>query len=186
MGKRHLIYFFFCWAINKDKSISFSFFCMRKLKSFKVNSFNSLSEWHKIRNPLRIAFNFFLIFVAKYCPSLSFKRFLLRLTGMKVGENVSVAAMVSFDFFWPELIELGDNCIVGFNATILAHEFLIEEYRIGRVIIGKNVLIGANSTVLAGIEIGDNSIVGAMSLVNCNVPKNSFFAGVPAKEIKKV
>ncbi len=159
---------------------------MRKLKSIKTFTPNSLSEWYKIRNPFRIAFNFILIFLCRYFPSFGVKRFLLRLTGMKVGKNVSVSALVTFDFFWPELIEIKDNAIIGFNSTVLAHEFLIKEYRTGKVIIGKNVLIGANSTVLAGVLIGDNSVVGAMSLVNRDVPNKTFFAGVPARHIKKI
>jgi len=158
---------------------------MRKLSAVKTNTPNSLSKWYKIKNPFRVIWNFLLIFLSKYCPSLSIKRFLLRLTGMKVGKNVSVGLMVSFDIFWPELIELKDNCLIGFNSTILAHEFLIKEYRTGKVVIGKNVLIGTNSTVLAGVEIGDNSVIGAMSLVNSDVPSNSFFAGVPARLLKK-
>jgi len=105
---------------------------------------------------------------------------------MKIGKNVSVAALVMLDFFWPELIEIKDNSIIGFGATVLAHEFLIKEYRTGKVIIGKNVLIGANSTVLAGVELGDNSVIGSMSLVNSDVPENSFFAGIPARFVKKI
>jgi acetyltransferase-like isoleucine patch superfamily enzyme len=159
---------------------------MRKLSSFKTQTSNSLNKWHQIRNPFRVIFNFILIFFSRYCPFLSLKRFFLRLTGMKIGKNVSIGLMSMFDVFWPELIEIKDNSIIGFGSTILAHEFLIKEYRTGKVIIGKNVLIGANSTLLAGIEIGDNSVIGAMSLVNSDVPENSFFAGVPAKEIKRL
>jgi len=156
---------------------------MRRLKSIKTDMANSLVKWHKIRNPFIVAFNFILIFLCRYLPSFALKRFLLRLTGMKVGKNVCVSALVMLDFFWPELIELKDNSIIGFNATILAHEFLIKEYRLGKVVVGKNVLIGANSTVLAGVELGDNCVVGAMSLVNSDVPANSFFAGVPARQV---
>jgi acetyltransferase-like isoleucine patch superfamily enzyme len=159
---------------------------MRKLSSFKTKTPNSLTEWYYIRNPFRIAFNFCIIFLCRYLPSFALKRFLLRFTGMKIGKNVVVAAMAMLDFFWPELIEIKDNSIIGFGSTILAHEFLIKEYRTGKVVIGKNVLVGANSTVLAGIEIGDNSVIGAMSLVNSDVSSNSFFAGIPARFMKKI
>lgn len=155
------------------------------MKIIKATAPNSLLQWHKTRNPFRIVFNFCLISLSRFIPSLSIKRFLLGLTGMKLGRNVSVAAGVWFDFFFPELISIGDNSIIGFNSTILAHEYLIEEYRIGKVVIGSNTLIGANSTVLAGISIGSNSTVSAMSLVNKSFPKDSFIGGNPAKEIKK-
>jgi len=157
---------------------------MRKLDSFKTIGANSLNEWHKIRNPFRVIFNFILIFVSRYSPSLALKRFLLRLTGMKIERNVSIALMVNFDVFWPELISIKENSIIGFNATILAHEFLIKEYRTGKVEIGRNVLIGANSTVLPGVRIGDNSVVSAMSLVNKSVPRNSFYGGIPIKKLR--
>jgi len=159
---------------------------MRKLVSVKTFTPNSLSKWHKIRNPFRVAFNFTIISFCKLLASLTLKRFLLRLTGMKIEKNVSIAPGVTFDFFWPELIELKENCLIGYNATILAHEFLIKEYRTGKVVIGKNVLIGANATILAGVELGDNSVVGAMSLVNSDVPEKTFFAGIPAKFVKKL
>jgi acetyltransferase-like isoleucine patch superfamily enzyme len=102
---------------------------------------------------------------------------------MKIEKNVSIAFGVMFDFFYPELIELKENCIIGYNVTILTHEFLQNELRKGKVIVGRNALIGANSTLLPGIIIGDNAIVSAMSLVNSNVKENSFVGGIPAKEI---
>lgn len=159
---------------------------MRKLKSFHSEKANSLMDWYKTKNPLRVIFNFILIFAARYMPSLTLKNFLYRLTGMKVGRNVAVGLSAVFDIFFPELIELCDNCIIGYGTTVLAHEFLQREWRTGNVRIGRNVLIGANSTILAGVSIGDNSVVGACSLVNEDIPANSFYAGVPARKIKAI
>src|SRR5271157_5088846 len=141
---------------------------MRKLKSFRSERRNSLLDWYRVKNPLRVALNFILIYSARYMPSLGVKNFLYRLTGMKVGEDVAVGLGAVFDIFFPELIEIGDNCIIGYGVTVLAHEFLHEEWRTGRVKIGRNVLIGTNSTLLAGVSIGDNSKVSACSLVNDN------------------
>ena len=159
---------------------------MRKLESFRSKRRNSLLDWHRVKNPLRVVANFLLIYSARYMPSLRVKNFLYRLTGMKVGKDVAVGLGAVFDIFFPELIEIGDNCIIGYGVTVLAHEFLIEEWRTGRVKIGRNVLIGANTTVLAGVRIGDNSAVSACSLVNDNIPANSFYAGVPARRMKVV
>ncbi len=157
---------------------------MRKLKSFRSESRNSLLNWRRVKNPLRVVMNFILIYSARYMPSLRVKNFLYRLTGMKVGKDVAVGLGAVFDIFFPELIEIGDNCIIGYGATVLAHEFLIKEWKTGGVKIGRNVLIGANTTVLAGVSIGDNSTVSACSLVNDNIPANSFYAGVPARKVK--
>jgi acetyltransferase-like isoleucine patch superfamily enzyme len=103
---------------------------------------------------------------------------------MRIGRDAAIGLEVMFDIFWPELITLGDNCILGYGATILCHEFLIKEYRTGPVEIGKDVLVGVNSTILAGVRIGEGATVSACSLVNSDIPKRAFVGGVPAKRIK--
>ena len=102
---------------------------------------------------------------------------------MKVGKQTSFALMVMPDIMFPELIKVGNNSVIGYNTTILAHEYLIEEYRLGEVVIGDNVLIGANTTILPGVTIGDNAIVSAASLVNKDVPAGAFVGGNPIKII---
>ncbi|MCS7109730.1 MAG: acyltransferase [Candidatus Micrarchaeota archaeon] len=159
---------------------------MRRLNKIKFNGTkNALNYWYKVKNPIKVIFNFIVIYIAKYLPSLALKRQLYRLIGIKIGNNVAVGLGVTFDIFFPELIEIGDNTIIGFNATILTHEFLQNEFRIGKVEIGKNVLIGANSTLLPGIKIMDNATISAMSLVNRDVKTNEFVGGVPIRRIKK-
>jgi acetyltransferase-like isoleucine patch superfamily enzyme len=143
--------------------------------------FNSLWGWHDDRDPLRVLFNFFMMLIVRYSPSLRLKVECMRLMGVKAGEHVSMALEATVDIFYPELIEIGDNSIVGYRATILAHEYLIDKYRTGNVIIGKNVLIGANATILPGVAIGDGAVVSACSLVNKDVPSGAFVGGVPAK-----
>lgn len=146
---------------------------------------NALHYWPNAKNPLVVAYNFFLIYASRLAPSLFLKKFLLRLTGMAVEKNVSISQMANFDFFFPEKIVLKENCMIGFGATILSHEFLQKSFRVGETVIGKNVLVGANSTVLAGVAVGDNSVVSAMTLVDESVPQNSFVQGVPCKIRKK-
>ncbi len=156
---------------------------MRDLNVHKVQARNSMRSWHKIKNPLRVCFNFFIIYICRFIPSLSVKNALYRAIGMKVGKNTSVGLMAMFDIFFPELIWIGENSVIGYNVTILAHEYLIEEWRSGAVKIGKNVMIGANSTVLAGVKIGDGATISACSLVNRDVAPGAFVGGVPAREI---
>jgi len=98
---------------------------------------------------------------------------------MKVGEYVAFAFKVTPDLMFPELISVGSNSIIGYNTTILAHEYLINEYRLGEVIIGNNVLIGANTTILPGVTIGDGAKVSAATLVNKDVPAGAFVGGNP-------
>jgi acetyltransferase-like isoleucine patch superfamily enzyme len=108
-----------------------------------------------------------------------------RAIGMRIGKGVSIGLGAMFDIFFPELIEIGDNTVIGYNATFIAHEFLVKEWRTGKVKIGKNVMIGAGAMVLAGVSIGDNATVSAMSLVNRDVRPRTFVEGVPAKVVKK-
>ena len=56
--------------------------------------------------------------------------------------------MVMPDIMFPEKITVGDNSIIGYNTTLLAHEYLIREYRLGEIVIGNEVMIGANTTIL--------------------------------------
>lgn len=87
------------------------------------------------------------------------------------------------DVLFPQLIEIGDNTIIGFNTTILCHEFLIKEYVTGPVVIGRDVMVGANTTILPGIKIANGSVVSAHSLVNSDV--EGFVGGVPARPLDR-
>src|SRR5699024_511514 len=91
--------------------------------------------------------------------------------------------MVMPDVMFPEKISVGDNSIIGYNTTILAHEYLIKEYRLGPVTIGSHVMIGANTTILPGVTIGDGAIVSAGTLVHKDVPPGVFAGGNPMKII---
>lgn len=145
---------------------------------------NALSYWWKTVHPLRVVWNFVCIYGARYSPSLALKRWLLRRTGMRVGHAASVGLAVVFDVFFPEEIEIGDNSIIGYNSVVLAHEFMVDEWRKGPVRIGRNVSIGANVTILPGVVIGDGATVSAMSLVNKDVPPGEFWGGIPVRKLK--
>lgn len=157
---------------------------MRKTKRYPVYDANSLWRIYKTVPFLKVMKNFIVIQIARYTPFLSMKNWLYRsILRMKVGKQTSFALMVMPDTMFPELIQVGDNTIIGYNTTILAHEYLIEEYRLGKVRIGNNVLIGANTTILPGVTIGDGAIVSAAALINKDVPAGAFVGGNPAKVI---
>jgi acetyltransferase-like isoleucine patch superfamily enzyme len=148
-------------------------------------SANSLWSCYADRDPLKIIFNFLMLIVVRYSPLLQLKIECMRMMGIKTGDHVSMALEATVDVFFPELIEIGENSVIGYRATILAHEYLIDKYRTGNVVIGKNVLIGANVTILPGVSIGDSAIVSACSMVNKDVPAGAFVGGVPAKPIER-
>ena len=142
---------------------------------------NSLWDWRDIVPFHRAARNYILMKMARAVPSMQMRIDLLRRMGANVGDNVSWALEATMDIFFPEKVSIGENSIIGYNSVILAHEFLIKEYRIGEVVIGKDVVIGANTTILPGVRIEDGSVVSAGSLVNCDV--KGFFGGVPARPL---
>ena len=141
---------------------------------------NSLHRWYRIRNPLRVAINYIVIVLCRVSPSLRVKRWLLRRIGVSVGANVAWGLESTPDVFWPELITVEDNAIIGYDATILCHEFLVDEYRTGAVRVGEGAMIGAGAIVLPGVEVGASAQVAANSLVTEDVPPGVTVAGVPA------
>lgn len=157
---------------------------MRKTERHFVTGANSLWHIYKTVPFWKVARNFIVIQMARYTPFLPMKNWLYKtFLGMKVGGQSSFALMVMPDVMFPERISVGKNSVIGYNTTILAHEYLIEEYRLGDVIIGDRVLIGANSTILPGITIGDGAIVSAATLVHKDVPAGAFVGGNPMQLI---
>ncbi|HHY74112.1 MAG TPA: acyltransferase [Bacillus bacterium] len=149
-----------------------------------VTEANSLWHVYKTVPFWKVVKNFVIIQLARYTPFLPMKNWLYRtFLQMEVGKSTSFALMVMLDVMFPEKIKVGNNAVIGYNTTILAHEYLIKEYRIGEVVIGSNVLIGANSTILPGVVIGDGAIVSAGTLVHKDVPTGSFVGGNPMRII---
>jgi len=157
---------------------------MRRTKRYKVKNGNSLWHIYKTVSFWKVMKNFIIIQMARYCPFLSMKNWLYKtFLRMQVGRQSAFALMVMPDVMFPEKITVGKNSVIGYNTTILAHEYLIHEYRIGEVVIGDEVMIGANSTILPGVRIGDNAIISAHTLVHKDVPAGAFVGGNPMQLI---
>ncbi|UCZ52646.1 acyltransferase [Bacillus shivajii] len=158
---------------------------MRRTTRYPVKEANSLWQVYKTVPFFKVVKNFIVIQLARYTPFLGMKNWLYRtFLRMKVGDQAAIALMVMMDVMFPEKISIGKNSVIGYNTTILAHEYLIDEYRLGDVRIGDNVLVGANTTILPGVEIGDGAIVSAGTLVHKDVPAGSFVGGNPMQMIK--
>src|SRR5699024_9671143 len=104
---------------------------------------------------------------------------------MKVGDDTAFALMVMPYIMFLEMIQVGRNTIIAYNTTILTHQYLIEEYQIWQVIIRDEVLIGANTTILPGVTIGNGAVVSAKTLVNKDVAPGEFVGGNPMQQISK-
>lgn len=155
---------------------------MRRTTKYPVSGANSLWQIYKTVSFWKVFKNVVVIQIGRYTPFLAVKNWLYRtFLRMKIGEKTALAFMVMPDIMFPERIQIGRNCVIGYNTTILAHEYLIDEYRLGDVIIGDEVMIGANSTVLPGVVIGDRAVVAAGTVVHKDVPAGAFVAGNPMR-----
>ena len=93
----------------------------------------------------------------------------------------------------PWLIFLGNHVELSGNVTFITHDGATwvfrnqkrykDVIRYGKIIIEDNCFIGMNATIMPGVTIGKNSIIGACSLVNKDIEPNSVYAGVPARRI---
>jgi len=137
---------------------------------------------------------------------------ILKALGATIGKNVVFRPGVIFDN--PEKIMIGDNVSInhrcylsaagnlriGSNVSIAhdcsimssTHSFENESnirtapLRYAPVLIGSNVWIGMKTAILLGVAIGDNTVIGACSLVNKPLPGNGVYVGIPAKQIKSI
>lgn len=114
--------------------------------------------------------------------------------GVKVGNNVVFRDPRSthIDMTRPCLVEIGNDVDINVNFTILTHDWCSFVFRnlfhdfinsSGKVRIGNNVYIATDVTILKGVTIGDNCIIGAGSLVNKSIPAGSVAAGLPCRVI---
>jgi acetyltransferase-like isoleucine patch superfamily enzyme len=157
---------------------------MRRTTRYRVDGANSLWHVYKTVPFVKVVKNFAVIQLARYTPFLGMKNWMYKnFLRMEIGKETSFALMVMLDVMFPEKISVGRNTVIGYNTTILAHEYLIKEYRLGDVEIGSEVMIGANTTILPGIKIGDGAIVSAGTLVHKDVPAGAFVGGNPMKVI---
>ncbi|HVP31957.1 MAG TPA: acyltransferase [Myxococcota bacterium] len=109
----------------------------------------------------------------------------LRALGMQIGEDVNLPASTWIDTSHCFLISIGDHCGFGEECLILAHDAQMDEYldaaRIGRVTIHESCHVGARTTILAGVEIGPRTLVGANSVVSQSLAADTVCAGNPAR-----
>jgi len=105
--------------------------------------------------------------------------------GLKVGVNFNMQKDVILDDSHCWLIEIGDNVTMAPRVHVLCHDASTKQHLgytiIGKVSIGDNVFIGANSTIMPTVNIGSNSVIGANSLITKDVEENTVVYGSPAK-----
>ena len=108
-----------------------------------------------------------------------------------VGKNVEINRGIHIfpSFKQKSRVVIGDNVVIAPNVYLLGAGQNPKKISLdvsGDIVIGTGVYIGANTTVRYGVTIGENSVIGAGSVVVSNIPSNSIAAGIPARVISKV
>lgn len=138
-------------------------------------------NFHDILQRLQLAF-------LKKAGSESKIRYFRR-QGMRIGNNCNFNT-ISFSTE-PYLIEIGDHVAIAAGTDFITHDGAVWCFRdeltnadiFGKIIIGNNVFIGNNCTILPKTIIGNNCIIGAGSVVRGKFPDNSVILGNPAKVV---
>ena len=101
---------------------------------------------------------------------------------LKLGYKTDIGAFTyinaKYGVVIEDLVQIGSHCSIYSVSTIDEKE--------GEVILKSNCRIGSHSVVMPGVTVGENSIVGAFSFVNSNIPDNVVAVGVPARVIKRL
>ncbi len=125
----------------------------------------------------------------------SFRVFLQRMRGVKIGKKVFIGAGCVLDPARPNLIEIQDYVSLAGSVVILAHYSPTEPLReilgpssavFKKVTIKRGTVIGDCSIIFPGVTIGENSMVSAGSVVSKDVPSFTIVAGNPARVIGKI
>lgn len=113
---------------------------------------------------------------------------------LEIGNN---CGMSSVAIVCHEKIIIGDNVMVGGNTVIYDTDFHTLDAKTRgtnsdltlakkkAIVLQNNVFIGAHTTILKGVTIGQNSIIGACSVISKDIPPNEIWGGNPAKFIKE-
>jgi len=120
-------------------------------------------------------------------------------TFVEIQKNASVGknCKISTHTFICEGVHIEDNVFIGHNVTFINDKYPRStnedgsmqdenDWKVVETYIKKGASIGSSSTILCGVTVGENSIVGAGAVVTKDVPSNTIVAGVPAKIIRKV
>jgi acetyltransferase-like isoleucine patch superfamily enzyme len=112
---------------------------------------------------------------------------------IRLGEQVYVGPYAYLGTSSHKL-EIGADTMIGAHSYIITENhgtqrkdipYARQGYVGADIIIGKNVWLGCHATILPGVTIGDNAIIGAGAVVTKNVPSGETWAGVPARNIEK-
>ena len=113
---------------------------------------------------------------------------------IKIGNNTYIGNYTSIQAVENCRVEIGINCAISHNVRIYTSTYVADEFtsltlnqkiKIGNVIIGNGVWIGANVLICPNVIIGNNAVIGANSVVTKNVEANTVNSGIPSKIVRR-
>ena len=135
------------------------------------------------KSRFKIAMQKILCILAEFTIHPGTRIWIYKLMGIKIGRNVFVARNVYLDDQFPEMITIEDNVTIAVRVQIVAHDDSPPR-TVEPVVIMKGAYIGMNASILLGVTIGENAIIGAGAVVTKDIPSNCTALGVPAKIVQ--
>lgn len=108
--------------------------------------------------------------------------------GYDIHKTVILERHLHLDRLYPKGIHIQENCLIASGVTILSHDHckrVNNQPLLADTYIGKRCFIAVGATILPGVKIGDEVIVGAGAVVTRDVPSNVIVAGNPARIIRE-
>jgi serine acetyltransferase/acyl carrier protein len=138
------------------------------------------------RSVMRRSFNRVLHLLCRVLPgATSVRPFLHRLRGVRIQGRVAIGDDVYIENEYPESVEIEEGAMIGLRSTIVAHT-----RGAGKIIIGKNVFIGANCVLLTSgnrsLRIGEGAVIMASSVITNDVRPHTLYGMERAKPLAKV
>jgi acetyltransferase-like isoleucine patch superfamily enzyme len=135
-------------------------------------------SWHQLNGMIKPIINAGTIEICKILPYFPFldKNNFYRAVGAKIGKDTTIAPRVQFDYFHPELIEIGNNCVIGDGVKLWTHDYGRNYFMLGSIKVGDDVEIGSESLIGPSV-IGKDCKINARSFVYGNIPENAKVLG---------
>ncbi len=152
--------------LRKNPDVSIALYLKSGILSFVTQIIRNFTSWPRTKN-----------------------RIYRRIAKLKIAKNVCISQWTRIDPLFPDLIEFEEGSGVGIGCQLLTHNFMNQDpltICIGPIKLEKNARVGAYSTILPGVTIGEGSIIGAGSVVVDDIPPYCIAYGVPAQVVKKI
>lgn len=186
-----------------EQKLSITYRLLRKMGfNYSEEEYGNVSLWRVIRQffaNIRSKFlcNMMDWAITEPIAPRKFRPWILRRLGCKVGKNVFIGDHVRIDAGHADLIYIDDFAHVTGGCRLLCHQRDLSSYRVGdnaaklkyrlgEIHIGKGVMIGMESMVMPGVNIGNGAIIGAGSLVSKDIPAWTIATGCPARVVKQI